>query len=113
RTEARRGALMQAMDPVRQRILGQYFTPRVVAERIATEPQLADRGVLRLLDPGAGSGSLTAALVARVLRECPGLRVEVTAVEVEQVFHEQLHATLQDCRDTARAAGGDVDLVLF
>lgn len=112
RTEARRGAQMQAMDPVRQRSLGQYFTPRVVAERIAAEPRLADRGVLRLLDPGAGTGSLTAALVARVLRECPGLRVEVTAVEVEQAFHEQLHATLQDCRDTARAAGADVDFVI-
>lgn len=68
RTEARRVTTTAKIAAEQQRDLGQFFTPRVVAERVASEARLPDSGVLRVLDPGAGSGSLTAAVVARVLR---------------------------------------------
>lgn len=93
------------MTPDRQRDLGQYFTPRDVAERIASEARLPAGGVLRLLDPGAGSGSLTAAMVARVIRERPGLHVEVTAVELDRSFDAPLRETLEDCRRVATEVG--------
>ncbi|ROT27232.1 BsuBI/PstI family type II restriction endonuclease [Micromonospora sp. HM5-17] len=103
---------MALLNPVEQRDLGQFFTPRVVAERIAAEPSLPKSGVLRVLDPGAGSGSLSAALVARVLRERPALTVGVTAVELASGLHDTLRQTLEDCQETARALGGQFNYEL-
>jgi adenine-specific DNA-methyltransferase len=109
RAEARRSAAIAMLDPGEQRDLGQFFTPRVVAERIVAEPSLPSEGVLRVLEPGAGSGSLVAALVARVLRERPELTVAVTAIELASSLHDSLRQTLEDCRQTAEAVGGRID----
>jgi adenine-specific DNA-methyltransferase len=113
RTNGRRVATGAEMVAERQRDLGQFFTPRVVADRVAAESRLPAEGVLRVLDPGAGSGSLAAAVVARVLRERPGMSVEVTAVELDANFLEPLHQTLEDCRRTAEAAGARVDFTVI
>ncbi|MFF4893469.1 BsuBI/PstI family type II restriction endonuclease [Micromonospora chersina] len=95
-----------------QRELGQFFTPRPVAERVAADPRLPEAGTLRILDPGAGTGSLTAALVARILRERPCLRVEITAVEVDPSLHAPLEQTLKGCVATADALGANVEYYL-
>jgi adenine-specific DNA-methyltransferase len=62
-------------------------------------------GTLRVLDPGAGAGSLTAALIARILREAPGLEVDVVAVEVDPTAVAHLRLTLADCAEVAVSAG--------
>ena len=86
RTEDRRtraGAVL-ATAPERVR-LGQFYTPSRAASLIAEMPRLPRTGTLRVLDPGAGIGSLTAALMARILREAPGLQVEVVAAEIDPI----------------------------
>jgi len=65
------------LDPASQAARGQFFTPESAAALIADMVVLPDSGLMHVLDPGAGSGMLTAALVDRVCRERPGLRLEV------------------------------------
>lgn len=89
----RRDAGLTALDAESQADLGQFFTPVAVARIMADLPRLPEGGILRVLDPGAGSGVLTAAVVDRVMREAPGLAVEVTAVEVDKRLHAVLAET--------------------
>ncbi|MBP2322661.1 adenine-specific DNA-methyltransferase [Kibdelosporangium banguiense] len=103
RTEERRLLAGTELAPATRRELGQFFTPREVAERIAAQPRLDQTSTLSVLDPGAGAGVLTAALVGRALRERPDLKIMATVVEVDPSLHEPLRATLEDCRVTAAA----------
>jgi adenine-specific DNA-methyltransferase len=104
--EARRVGAAQGLSSAAQRAYGQFFTPREVAERIAAQPRLDQFEGISILDPGAGAGILTAALVSRVLRERRDLlRISVTAVEVDQSLHDDLRATMADCERVAAAMG--------
>ncbi|MGH3938728.1 MAG: Eco57I restriction-modification methylase domain-containing protein [Pseudonocardiaceae bacterium] len=105
RAEARRVSVLQTLSSDRQAQLGQFFTPERAAALIAGLPRLPEAGRLRVLDPGAGSGSLAAALAARVLRERPALELEIVAVEVDPEVGRYLQATLTDLTETAGAVG--------
>jgi len=59
--------------------------------------ELPEVGHLRVLDPGAGVGSLTAALVSRCAQLAPELKLSVTAVESDPNLEAHLRETLQDC----------------
>ena len=76
-----------------QSSLGQYFTSARAASLIAAMPRIPDADPIRILDPGAGSGILTAAIVARLLAAAPGRRVEVTAVEIDPTLIPTLQRT--------------------
>jgi eco57I restriction endonuclease len=73
--------------------------PVAVAGLMARLPRLPRDGVLRVLDPGAGSGVLSAAVVDRLRREAPGLGVAVTAVEIDERLRGVLSETLTDLED--------------
>ena len=108
RTEQRRVRVGESLGASERARLGQFFTPRPAATLVASMPRLPQAGHLRVLDPGAGVGSLTAALIARVMREAPGLRLEVVAVEVSPALAPYLAQTLADCRQVAAFAGVQV-----
>jgi adenine-specific DNA-methyltransferase len=97
RAEDRRRASLATLDQDGQAAMGQFFTPVLAAQIIAALPRLPERGTLRILDPGAGSGILTAAIVDRVRREAPDTLVVVTAVEMDAMLHPSLTDTLTDC----------------
>ena len=105
RAEEQRILALQSLDSKTQAALGQYFTPDAAAQLIASIPRIPVRGTLRVLDPGAGSGSLTAALLARIMKEAPGLKVELVAVEFDEHVAESLTKTLADCAAVAKIAG--------
>ncbi len=65
-------------------------------------PRLPEAGTLRVLDPGAGSGVLSAALVSRALMERPDLSIEIVAVERDPAVLSNLRATLSACEDVGR-----------
>lgn len=79
--------------------LGQFLTPSDVALFLAslvTPPE----GSARVLDPGAGTGSLGAAVVDHLTRA--GTRdVSLVAVEVDAGLLDPLNATLDDCASSA------------
>src|SRR5690348_10976747 len=109
RTEDRRVSANAALGSAPARVrLGQFFTPSRAAALIAGIPRLHRSGTLRVLDPGAGTGSLTAALVARLVREAPGLQVEIVAAEIDPAAAAHLGETLADCAKVAEAEGTHV-----
>lgn len=87
--------------------LGQVFTPALVAKTMASMPQLPTFGTIRILDPGAGTGILTAAFVERVLQERPDLSIHVTTIETDPRMVSELEKTLAECR----SYGAQADLV--
>jgi len=93
------------LDPDRQAEMGQFMTPSAVASFMASLFELrGDR--MRLLDAGAGVGSLTAAWIERICsRRDPPKQVSVTAYELDPLIAEDLHSTLKLCRDYSAAAG--------
>lgn len=103
--EAERVAALGGLDARTRSDLGQFFTPSSAAQLITSLPRMPSRGPLRVLDPGAGSGVLTAALVARVLVEQAELRIEIIAVERGPAALPHLRATLAECE---RAGEGRV-----
>src|SRR5687768_10726572 len=58
------------LDPGRRSELGQFFTPLATARLMASMPTTIRRSV-RLLDAGAGVGSLTGAWVAEMCARTP------------------------------------------
>ncbi|MFJ7073381.1 Eco57I restriction-modification methylase domain-containing protein [Streptomyces sp. NPDC098781] len=113
RTEERRLASSDALDTKERGKLGQFFTPAPAADFISALATLPDAHELRVLDPGAGAGSLTASLVARIVRERPGTRIHVTACEIDPNLHATLAATLEDCVKTAQSHGAHVEVDLI
>lgn len=110
RTETRRVEALRSLDPERQAQLGQFFTPERAAALVASIPRLPESGTLRVLDPGAGVGSLTAALVERAAIEAPSLALHVVAVEMDTAVVPYLRATLTDCESanvTTQLVEGD------
>lgn len=96
RAEARRRAALAGMDADDQATFGQYFTPYQAALIIAGLPRVPETSVVRVLDPGAGSGMLTAALVDRIREARPDAAIHVTAIEIDQTLHATLRDTLDD-----------------
>ena len=101
--ERNRVAALSNLNPATQNSLGQFFTPARAAALIASMPHLPRLGTLRVLDPGAGSGMLSAALVSRVLNEAPDLDVHLVAVECDASVIPHLADTLEACK--AEGAG--------
>jgi adenine-specific DNA-methyltransferase len=74
----------------------QFMTPAPTAVFMASLfPENAP--AIRLLDPGAGTGSLTAAFVARFADRCAGQRMEVDAFEVDHSMLPHLRENLEQC----------------
>ena len=83
------------LDAKRRAALGQYMTP-VPISRFMASLFSATRGDLRVLDPGAGVGSLTAALAERICAERAGPRaVEFVCYEIDAVLSSYLAGTLR------------------
>ena len=95
------------VDKDRRSELGQFFTPAPIAQLMAS--MLGDRPVgshTRLLDAGAGVGSLTAAAVAELCqRKTLPAKITATAFEIEPHLLEYLEATMRACGEVCRQKG--------
>jgi adenine-specific DNA-methyltransferase len=107
----RRGAAA-LLDPSRRGQLGQFLTPAGIARFMARLFSGRPSDV-RLLDAGAGIGSLTAAVVEE---RCSGSRpprsIHVTLFEVEPKLVSRLDRTLSLCRAACRKAGINLHAVV-
>lgn len=103
--EETRRRLSKNLERHRRAILGQFFTPAPVALFMA-EMFEAHKPVLRLLDAGAGIGSLSAAFVVAMSRRahCPQA-ISITAYEIDSKLVPHLQATLELCKATSIEAG--------
>ncbi|KQB83683.1 Eco57I restriction-modification methylase domain-containing protein [Corynebacterium oculi] len=94
--EQRRRATLARLYVDEQAQRGQYFTPYLAARIMASLPRLPGGRTVRVLDPGAGVGILSAALVERIRSESPDVSVHIVAVENDGVLHEALNETLSE-----------------
>lgn len=86
----------------RQISLGQCFTPMWVARLMAAMCETNGQSV-RVLDPGAGAGTLFAALAARMLAQTAGLRSSITAFELDPVLRPFLERSARAVRRASEA----------
>jgi len=92
--------------------MGQFLTPPNVASLLAGMFQSAE-GEVRLLDPGAGVGTLTAAFVEEILgRRQKPRSLHLTVWEAEKEFIGRLEQVLEGCVEAGRAAGVPTSYVL-
>jgi adenine-specific DNA-methyltransferase len=93
------------LDPRRRAQMGQFLTPSSIASFMAGMFE-CDQSTVRILDPGAGAGSLCAALV---LTLCERARrpasIIVTAYEIDPVLVGYLRRTLDRCLRACTSAG--------
>ncbi len=86
--------------------MGQFMTPAPVAHFMASLFSDYAGDEIRLLDPGAGVGSLTAASIEDLChRDRHPAKVAVTAYELEPVLVEYLSPTLASCKQECETAG--------
>lgn len=101
--DSRRLEISSRLDRSQRSSLGQFLTPTSVADFMAgLFPQPAR--TVRLLDAGAGIGSLTAAFLARWGR-CAA--IETTAYEIDPVMRAGLADTLAACGGVSRIVETD------
>ena len=102
-------ALSQATDRRRKSQLGQFFTPRSIAQFMADLFVQNELRQCRLLDPGAGIGSLSAAFLERCGAHDLGFAgVSVDAFEIDSQLHRDLIENLNEYRLVSEAQGFQV-----
>ncbi len=98
-------AVNGTIEPTTRAKYAQFMTPAAIGSFMASMFR-ARQSSIRLLDPGAAVGSLTAAFVANVLnRPLPPERIHVTAFEVDAFLARHLETALSFCREACEAAG--------
>ena len=94
-----RVAATRQLDQNHRSEMGQFLTPPSIARFMASLFSGTEDGV-RLLDAGAGVGTLTAAFVEDAChREVRPKRIEITAYEVDPLLAEYLHSTISGCQE--------------
>ena len=97
----------------RRHELGQFLTPDPIADFMASLFRDCHRDV-NLLDAGAGTGALSAALVRRLCREGRRpKRISVTAFEIDPIMLPLLRTNLEQYGQTCRAAGIAFSAIVF
>lgn len=82
----------------RQSELGQFLTPSPVADFMASLFAPLPKAV-RLLDAGAGAGSLTAAFITRLCAKGSNVQsIEATLFEIDPLIQDELVATMAHCQ---------------
>ena len=110
RIEETRVALSQATDRRRKSQLGQFFTPTSVAQFMAGLFVQNGLSQCRLLDPGAGIGSLSAAFLERCGSHDLGFsEVSVDAFEIDDKLHRDLIGNLSEYRRLSVTQGFQVE----
>lgn len=101
--DIRRRAASQMQSEDVKSLYGQYMTPRHVAQFMASLFRLQGFSEIRLLDAGAGVGSLTAAFIQEVCNRQPhAQQIDATAYELDPFLLDFLQATLEECADACR-----------
>jgi adenine-specific DNA-methyltransferase len=97
--------LSSELDPGPRADLGQFMTPHVIACQLASMLRPLS-GDVRILDPGAGIGSLGAALVAHLLETGAPLRsIHLCAYEIAEPMWPGLERTVEALSGLSEQAG--------
>jgi adenine-specific DNA-methyltransferase len=95
-----------------RKLKGQFFTPRKVSAYMAGLFDITGQSI-RLLDPGAGTGNLTAAFCERVLEAKDHVHLTVDVYENDPTLVPLLRDTLETCMSKLDAAGHRMDYRIY
>ena len=106
RIDVIRGEASRNLNPGTRSALGQFMTPAPVARFMASLFREISGKEVRLLDAGAGTGSLTAAFVEEACRRpVRPARIIVTLYEPDPMLSKYLDRTIVECHDECSKAG--------
>jgi len=93
--EQSRLRISQSTDASRKSHFGQFFTPSSISQFMASLFPSINDGICRLIDPGAGIGSLSSAFIERCIAgDLAFERIDITAYEIDELLHSELSDTL-------------------
>ena len=96
----------QKTGPKHKKSNGQFFTPANLAAFMATHSMPVMGDVVRVLDPGIGTGVLSCALCENLANTNPGLKqIEITGYEVDSTLAEIAELSLFNLRDSLAIQG--------
>lgn len=98
--DLRRKEVNSKLNPQTKSALGQFMTPASVCLYMVSLFESV-KGDLKLLDPGCGIGSLTAAFTDRAIAHGADT-LSAVAYEIEETMLPYLTETLEQCRQAAR-----------
>ncbi|WP_218193665.1 BsuBI/PstI family type II restriction endonuclease [Pseudomonas gelidaquae] len=91
--------------------LGQFFTPKSIALYMASIFK-SIRGKVRLLDPGAGPGALTAAFTDEAIKRSSADSISISAFEIDSVIHPYLQKSFDLCQSALAHKGTPAEFIL-
>ena len=107
--ESYRLDISRKLVPRKRSEMGQFLTSVSIARFMASLFDSVECGQIRLLDAGAGVGSLTAAFVEEFCsRTTHPQEIYIKAYELEPTMIEYLQSTLTNCRRLCRDNGIDL-----
>jgi adenine-specific DNA-methyltransferase len=99
-------------SPAERKKRGHFGTAPVIAEFMAGMFSKIPRGEVRILDPGAGVGTLSAAVCQRILSQKSARQVTFELWENDAKLVPLLEKTMTDCRKALRDAGHEMKFVI-
>lgn len=93
---------LEGMPKARRKEIGQFFTSLETAQYMATMFEKPQKAELSILDPGAGSGILSAALLDRLQSEDNVSRVSLTCYETNEDILPILKANLEFMQNNSK-----------
>lgn len=92
---------------------GQFFTNKKVAAFMASLIDISS-SEMRILDPGAGTGILSAAVCDRVINESKSkMRLIIDCYELDSYAIPYLKNVLSECRDSLQEFGHELDFNIY
>jgi adenine-specific DNA-methyltransferase len=92
---------------------GHFGTPTAIAEFMAGMFSAIPQGAIRILDPGAGVGTLSASVCQRILRLKAPRRLEIELWENDSELVPHLRKTMDHCRRSLKECGHRLDYTIF
>jgi adenine-specific DNA-methyltransferase len=95
-----------------RKLKGQFFTPKEVGTFMASLFEI-QHTTLRLLDPGAGTGILTAAFCERILNNSRSVNLTIHAYENDPRLLPLLETALEQCKADLKVRGHNIEYNIY
>ncbi len=102
----------QATSPVDRKQRGHFGTPPNIALFMAAMFSLDRREAFRVLDPGAGVGTLSAAVCQSILARNSRVEVQFELWENDPSLLPFLNSTMRRCQETLRLSGHNMEFTI-
>jgi adenine-specific DNA-methyltransferase len=99
-------------SPLSRKTRGHFGTPPTIADFMAGMFARIPRATVRILDPGAGVGTLSAAVCQRVVQERTRHHLVFELWENDLRLEVRLRNTMEACREALRNAGHEMEFTI-